>query len=69
MAAADGRHEVEAPGSWEQRASPAPIATARLALEPQKVVTRNADTGRLRVHLDNRGSAFPLSVRLHGTDP
>ena len=69
VAATDGRHEVEAPGSWEQRASPAPIATARLALEPQKVVTRNTGTGRLRVHLDNRGSAFPLSVRLHGTDP
>ena len=69
VAATDGRHEVEAPGSWEQRASPAPIATARLALEPQKVVMRNAGTGRLRVHLDNRGSAFPLSVRLHGTDP
>ena len=69
VAATDGRHEVEAPGSWEQRASPAPIATARLALEPQTVVMRNAGTGRLRVHLDNRGSAFPLSVRLHGTDP
>ena len=32
-------------------------------------MTRNAGTGRLRVHLDNRGGAFPLSVRLHGTDP
>jgi hypothetical protein len=69
VAATDGRHEVEATGSWEQRTAPAPITTARLGLEPQRVVTRNSGTGRLRVHVDNRTSAYPLSVRLHGTDP
>ena len=69
VAATDGRREVEASGSWQQWASAPSITTARISLEPQKVVTRNAGTGRLRVHLDNRGGAFPLSVRLHGTDP
>jgi hypothetical protein len=69
LVATDGRRETEAAGSWEQRASPAAIATARLTLDPQKVVTRNAGTGRLQVLLDNRGSVFPLAVRLHGTDP
>ena len=69
VVAADGRHEVEASGSWELRTAPASITTARLALEPQRVVTRDSGTGKLRVHLDNRGSAYPLSVRLHGTDP
>ena len=32
-------------------------------------MTRNAGTGRLRVHLDNRDGAFPLAARLYGTDP
>jgi hypothetical protein len=69
VAATDGRHEIEASGTWEQHTAAAPITTARLGLEPQRVVTRNAGTGRLRVLVDNRASAYPLSVRLHGTDP
>ena len=70
VTATDRRHEVEASGSWEQRASPASITTARLV--PRTAAGRDPQRrcrGRLRVHLDNRGSASPLSVRLHGTDP
>jgi hypothetical protein len=69
VTAVDGRHETEASGTWEQHAAPAPMTTARLTLEPQKVVTRSAGPGRLRVQLDNRAGGSPLSVRLHGTDP
>ena len=69
VTATDGRHESEASGTWEQHAAPAPLTTARLILEPQKVVSRSAGPGRLRVQLDNRAGAAALSVRLHGTDP
>lgn len=69
VTATDGGHETEASGTWEQHAAPAPITTARLTLEPQKVVAGTSDRGRLRVQLDNRASPSPLSVRLHGTDP
>ncbi len=67
--AADEHGAVEAAGALHQYSSPAAISTARLTLEPQRVVTRNAGTGRLRVHLDNRDGVFPLAARLYGTDP
>ena len=67
--AADEHGAVEATGALHQYSSPAAISTARLTLEPQRVVTRNTGTGRLRVQLDNRAGAFPLAARLYGTDP
>ena len=67
--AVDDHGAVEATGALHQYSSPAAISTARLTLEPQRVVTRNTGTGRLRVQLDNRAGAFPLAARLYGTDP
>ena len=67
--ASDEHGAVEATGAVHQYSSPAAISTARLSLEPQRVVVRGGGTGRLRVHLDNRAGAFPLSAHLHGLDP
>ena len=67
--ASDENGAVEATGALHQYSSPTAISTARLSLEPQRVVARGSGTGRLRVHLDNRAGAFPLSAHLHGTDP
>jgi hypothetical protein len=67
--AGDESGAVEATGAFHQGTSPTALSTARVLLEPEQVVTRNARTGRLRVQVDNRQGVAPLRVRLSGTDP
>ena len=66
--ATDGHGTVEADGSIHHSASASPISTARLLLEPQRVVS-DAGSARLRVRLENRSGAGPVAVRLRAADP
>jgi hypothetical protein len=65
----DGTDESEATGSLVQAASTSPITTARLRLEPERVVVRNRRRGSFRVTVDNVRGALPLDVWLSGNDP
>lgn len=65
----DGTDESEATGSLVQAASASPITTARLRLEPERVVVRNRRRGSFRVTVDNVRGALPLGVWLSGNDP
>jgi len=69
IVANDGQHESEVSGSWIQSASHAPITTATVRLEPERLRVRDRTDGRLGVVVDNRGGARPLRVRLSGSDP
>jgi hypothetical protein len=69
LRASDENGDLEATGALRQYTSPAAITTARIVLEPQRILARHAGAARLQVQLDNRGGAFPLSANLHGTDP
>jgi hypothetical protein len=65
----DGTDESEATGSLVQAASASPITTARIRLEPERVVVRNRRRGSFRVAVDNVRGSLPLAVRLSGSDP
>ena len=65
----DGTDESEATGSLVQAASASPITTARLRLEPERVVVRNRRRGSFRVTVDNVRGSLPLGVWLSGNDP
>jgi len=67
--ASDENGAVDAAGVFDQSTSPTPISTARLLIEPQRVVTRNTRTGGLRVRLENTQGSGTLRVRLSGSDP
>lgn len=65
----DGVDESETTGSLVQTASTSPITTARLRLEPERVVVRNRRRGNFRVTVDNVRGSLPLRVWLSGSDP
>ena len=65
----DGTDESETTGSLVQTASTSPITTARLRLEPERVVVRNRRRGSFRVTVDNVRGSLPLRVWLSGSDP
>jgi hypothetical protein len=68
VSASDTDGSVEAEGAFVQSTSEAPIATARLWLEPRRIRGRRG-TGRAAVVVDNARGALPLRVSLGGGDP
>lgn len=67
VATADDGREIEATGSLEVTSRPDPIATARLSIQPEHLVTKGRK-GTFAVDVDNRQGSEPLQVQLTGAD-
>lgn len=66
----DGKHEVEASGTFVQVTSAAPVETpVAIKLEPSLVRVRDNPTGQFQVIIDNRQGIRHRRVTLAGTDP
>lgn len=65
--ASDGQVDAEAEGLLEASATPDPMTTAALHIEPQHLSLANARRADFRVHVDNRRGLEQLRVRLSGS--
>ncbi|MGR0219703.1 COG1470 family protein [Agromyces sp. ZXT2-6] len=65
--ASDGKADAEAEGMLEASATPDPMTTAALFVQPQHLNLGAARRGDLRVDVDNRRGLEPLHVRLSGS--
>lgn len=67
VATADDGREIEATGTLEVSSHPDPIATARLFIQPEHLLTSHRK-GTFAVDVDNRQGREPLQVQLTGGD-
>lgn len=65
--ASDGKVDTEAEGVLESSATPDPMSTAALFVQPQHLDLGSARRGEFRVDVDNRRGLEPLRVRLSGS--
>lgn len=65
--ASDGKVDAEAEGMLEASATPDPMSTAALFVQPQHLSLANARRADFRVDVDNRRGLEPLRVRLSGS--